>query len=93
MHPDSHPASLVGDWPAETTASGRFTDPHVQTFGSMREYGSAEYAMLLQTPQDHILLEPTQRTDLMTAIVDAIDAQGGIIRLPLATCVCLARRA
>lgn len=93
MHPDSQPTSLAGDWMAETTATGLFTDPSVKTFRWAREYTSAEYVSLLQTHQDHILLEDGQRAELLAAITDAIDAHAGTIVLSLATRVCLARRA
>lgn len=93
MHPDSHPALLAGDWPAETTASGRFKDPQTQTFAWTRQYSSAEYAMLVQTHQDHILLEPEQQAVLLATIVDAVDAHGGAIAFPLRSRLCLARRA
>jgi SAM-dependent methyltransferase len=93
MHPDSQPTSLAGDWMAETTAAGLFTDSSVKTFRWAREYSSVEYASLLQTHQDHILLKDGQRAELLAAITDAIDAHTGIIALPLATRVCLARRA
>jgi hypothetical protein len=93
MHPDSRPTRLAGDWARETSAAGRFRDAHIQTFAWAREYASGGYAMLLSTHQDHILLSADRRARLLTAITETIDAHGGVITLPLATRVCLARRA
>jgi hypothetical protein len=46
----------------------------------------------LQTHQDHILLEPAARGELLSAVRAAVEAAGGIIELPLTTRLCLARR-
>lgn len=93
MHPDSEPTSLAGDWLAETNATGLFTDQQVLRFPWDCQYTSVQYAMLLQTHQDHILLEPDQRAGLLDAIVGAIGAAGGIITVPFVTRLCLARSA
>jgi hypothetical protein len=94
MHPDSRPTTPAGDWPRETSTGGRFTDAQIQTFAWARKYyESAEYAMELSTHQDHILLSADRRARLLAAIAETIDAHGGLITLPLAIRVCLARRA
>ncbi len=91
MHPDSQPTALAGDWMAETAGSKRFEDSQTKTFRWTGVYSAAEYAMLLQTHQDHILLKPDPRAELLAAVTAAIDAHGGHLTLPLATHVCLAR--
>jgi SAM-dependent methyltransferase len=93
MHPDSEPTSLAGDWRDEVDSSGWFTGPVVKSYPWSLDYTSSEYALLLQTHQDHILLENTQRARLLDAVVHAIDAAGGILTMPFTTRLCLATRA
>jgi SAM-dependent methyltransferase len=92
MHPDSEPARLAGDWEAEIEASGRFTAPQMLAFPWGKSYATSDYLALLQTHQDHILLGAAERTRLLEAIGNAIEADGGSLELPLVTFVCLARR-
>jgi hypothetical protein len=48
---------------------------------------------LLQTHQDHILLEPQQRQRLISAVSLVIDQAGGAINIDYLTRLCLAHRA
>jgi hypothetical protein len=63
----------------------------VQEHPWSKPYTASDYAALLQTHQDHILLEPDRRSELLNAIADAIDRSGGTFDLPFVTYVCLAR--
>jgi SAM-dependent methyltransferase len=92
MHPDSEPTFLAGDWDAETAASGHFGHAHCRTFPWSREYPTEDYLALLQTHQDHILLDDGDRARLLHAVRRSIEDSGGIVTLPLVTHVCLARR-
>jgi len=92
MHPDSEPTRLAGDWETETEASGRFTAPETLALPWSTTYATEEYLALLQTHQDHILLDDAERTRLLDAIRRAVDAGGGRLELPLVTYVCLSRR-
>jgi SAM-dependent methyltransferase len=92
MHPDSRPTSLVGDWFAEIDHSDGFVEPTVKAYPWWQEYTGAEYALLLQTHQDHILLEDDRRADLLTAVSRAITAAGGVLQMPFVTRLCLATR-
>jgi SAM-dependent methyltransferase len=92
MHPDSEPTDLAGDWRAQIHASEWFTRPRVRSYPWSQDYTSSEYASLLQTHQDHILLADAVRAELLAAVARAIDAAGGVLTLPLATRLCLARR-
>ena len=65
MHPDSEPARLTGDWPAEIADSAGFGEPVVQIYRWPQDYRGSEYAALLQTHQDHILLDPDRRSELL----------------------------
>ncbi len=91
MHPDSEPARLTGDWPAEIETSRTFSAAVVQERPWSEAYRASDYAALLQTHQDHILLEPDRRSELLDAITAAIDRSGGTFDLPFVTYVCLAR--
>ncbi len=92
MHPASDPTNLAGDWTAEIEASAGFGEPQVDMYPWSRTYSTAEYLELLQTHQDHILLEPAVRERLLAAVAAAIDTVGGEIALSFVTRLCLARR-
>lgn len=92
MHPSSVPARLAGDWETEIASAAQFADPVVTAHPWTLQYRAAEYAQLLCTHQDHILLTDEERERLLAAIVAVIEAKGGTLRLPVATRVCLARR-
>ena len=92
MHPDSDRRSLAGDWRAEISSSDGFTGPVVKGFPFSQRYTSSEYAQLLQTHQDHILLETGQREALLAAVSDTIDSAGGELTMPFSTLLCLATR-
>jgi SAM-dependent methyltransferase len=91
MHPDSEPTRLAGPWVAEVVASGRFGAAEVRAFRWAQTYTSEAYVALLQTHQDHILLPDADRARLLEAVGCSIDGDGGSLRLPLVTHVCLAR--
>lgn len=93
MHPASEPTDLAGDWEAEIEASAGFAGPEVRKHPWTTTYSTAQYLELLQTHQDHILLEPVARERLLAAVAAAIDASGGEIVLSFVTRLCLARRA
>jgi SAM-dependent methyltransferase len=93
MHPGSEPTRLAGDWRAEIESSSLFGGPVVKAHAWTQAYTSAEYAELLQTHQDHILLAVSQRRRLLAAITDAIEVEGGgTLTMPFVTRVCLATR-
>jgi SAM-dependent methyltransferase len=92
MHPASEPTDLAGDWSAEIEASAGFVRPQVCTYPWSRAYLTAEYLDLLQTHQDHILLEAGARERLLAAVATTVDAVGGEIALSFVTRLCMARR-
>jgi len=92
MHPASEPAELAGDWQAEIDASEGFAEAQVRLHEWSCEYSAADYARLLQTHQDHILLERERRDALLAAITAVIEGSGGAIEMTYVTRVCLARR-
>jgi hypothetical protein len=63
----------------------------VQVHPWTQSYRGSGYAALLQTHQDHILLEPARRSELLDGITAAIDRAGGVLAMPFVTYVCLAR--
>jgi trans-aconitate methyltransferase len=92
MHPASEPTDMAGDWEAEIEANVGFAEPEVRLHPWSTSYSTAEYLELLQTHQDHILLEPVARERLLASVAAAIDASGGEIVLSFVTRLCLARR-
>jgi SAM-dependent methyltransferase len=92
MHAASEPTDLAGDWHAEVASCGGFSDPQVREHRWSLSYSTSAYLDLLQTHQDHILLEPAKRQLLLSAISGVIDDAGGAITVDFATRLCLARR-
>jgi|HubBroStandDraft_6_1064221.scaffolds.fasta_scaffold09485_2 SAM-dependent methyltransferase len=92
MHPASDPNALAGDWRGEIDASEEFCDPRMAIYPWLLEYSTGEYLELLQTHQDHILLEPGERRLLLGAIANVIDRAGGSFVLDFRTRLCLASR-
>ena len=92
MHPDSQPMRLAGDWCSEISNTEGFTGPVVQVHTWSQQYTGAEYTALLQTHQDHILLEDPQRDALLSSIAQRIDRAGGRLSMPFSTLLCLATR-
>ncbi len=90
MHPASRP-HRVQSW-RQGIAASRFSHERVQEYPWAASYSAAEYCELLQTHQDHILMEPGERDALLGAVGEAVKAAGGI-ELQLITHVCLARLA
>jgi protein-L-isoaspartate O-methyltransferase len=92
MHPASEPTDLAGDWHAEIEASAGFAEPQVRKHPWSATYSTVEYLELLQTHQDHILLEPVARERLLAAVAAAVDTTAGEIVLSFVTRLCLGRR-
>jgi hypothetical protein len=85
MQSDSTPTSLGGDWPAEIEATESFSDPLVGVFPWSSRYPGSGYTRLLETHQEHILLEAARRTALLDTIGGAIERIGGQFEMPFVT--------
>jgi SAM-dependent methyltransferase len=92
MHPDSQPDRLAGDWKQEIEHSTGFAEPVVTLDRHALEYSAQQYAELLQTHQDHILLGSDKRDALLLAVTEVIERHGGRFTLPLDVWSCTARR-
>jgi hypothetical protein len=92
MHPASEPTDLAGDWRAEIDGAAELGQPEVRLERWPITYTSEEYRALLQTHQDHILLDPATCETLLARVVQAIDGAGGTITMRFVTRLCLARR-
>jgi protein-L-isoaspartate O-methyltransferase len=92
MHPASEPTDLAGDWHAEIASSEGFSGAQVREHRWSLEYSTSAYLELLQTHQDHILLEPAQQQLLLSALSQVIDDAGGDIKVDFLTRLCTARR-
>jgi trans-aconitate methyltransferase len=94
MHPASRPAALAGDWRSDVEAAAGFTGAAISVHAWTQTYTGEQYAMLLGTHQDHILLAPAERERLLDAIARAIDGGGGggTLTMPFATRICVATR-
>jgi SAM-dependent methyltransferase len=91
MHPDSDPPSMSGDWNEEIAGAGTwFTDPVVQTFRWEQSYAARDYARLVSTHQDHILLAEDHRAAVLEGIEAVVVRAGGTVAMPYLTNLCLA---
>lgn len=90
MHPASRPAR-AREWATEIAGS-QFTAAEVRRYPWSARYSAQQYCELLQTHQDHILMDPGESARLLPAVEAVIGAAGGI-ELQLVTHVCLARLA
>ncbi len=91
MHPGSQPTRLAGDWAGEISGSPHFEAAEVHEYAWSARYSASAYRELLETHQDHILLEPAARERLLSAVQERIESAGGI-ELAFVTRLCLARR-
>jgi SAM-dependent methyltransferase len=93
MHPAGRPDELAGDWRGEIAASGAFEDVRIEAHPWRLAYSAKAYAELIATHQDHILLAPERREELLAGIRAVIEREGaGAIEMSFATILCLARR-
>ena len=91
MYPESdRSGNLRADWEREIGGSPRFGDPELRTYSWQHEYSTAEYVALLHTHSIQLVLEPSRREALLTAIAEVLDRNGGRLRLPYETQLCLA---
>lgn len=92
MHPGSRSERLAGDWSAEISHSAGFADARVGEHHWSCLYSARDYAALLATHQDHILLDDERREQLLEGVHSVIEAAGGELVMSWRTVVCLARR-
>jgi SAM-dependent methyltransferase len=92
MHPSYLGSSdVTGDWEPEIDAAAGFEMAEVRDYSWTCRYSSDEYARLLQTHSDHILLERGHRDALLQLVGAVIDDHGGVLELTYVTWLCLAR--
>ena len=75
MHPASRPAR-AREWATEIAGS-QFTAAEVRRYPWSARYSAQQYCELLQTHQDHILMDPGERARLLPAVEAVIGAAGG----------------
>lgn len=82
---------LWGSWESAITATDGLAEPELLSFRHAVRYRAGEYAELLRTHSDHIVLADATRESLLAAVGATIEAAGGAIELPLVVRLCLAR--
>jgi SAM-dependent methyltransferase len=85
------PLDLGDEWVPQIATAAGFAAAEIRHYAWNCDYGAAEYARLLATHSDHIVLDEPRREALLTGIVETIDRCGGTIQLPYVTILCLAR--
>lgn len=91
MHPAGEPEDLAARWRTAIAESGCLERAHVGEHRFSLDYSPQHYAELLSTHQDHILLGASEREQLLEGIREAVaSSDGGLLRMPYSTFVCLA---
>ena len=93
MRPRSGESEEWERWTAQIAGAEGFVAPEVRAYRWRIGYSSGEYATLLETHSDHIVLPAERRAALIGALAAAIDRAGGAFELPMSTRLCLARAA
>jgi SAM-dependent methyltransferase len=79
-------------WTREVEGASGFGDPEVRAYRWTQQYSADEYVALLRTHSSQLVLEPARREALLGCVADAIATRGdGVLRIPYATQLCLAR--
>ena len=93
MHPAHQLQGTDGDWVDEIGGVQEFTHPAVRVYEWSQDYPADAYAGLLGTLSEIRLLDEPTRRRLLDAVRAIIDEDGGVLTMPLATRVHLARAA
>ncbi len=93
-----HPANELvldgdGDWLVEVEAATGWQRGEVRSYDWTQTYSPAQYAELIGSLSETLLMDSDRRRELLAAIRAAIEAGGGSIRMSYATRLCLARAA
>ena len=92
-HPRLNLDDFAADWPTlHLDGDDRFTDLRSRRYRRTRSLTSTEYADVAATTSHYRVLPPNVRTEALDAIVAAIDAEGGVIRMIVDTDLALATR-
>jgi SAM-dependent methyltransferase len=92
MHPaHAGPPKRLGGYVGEFDRAHGFEAVEHRQYGWSREFTAGEYVALLGTHSDHIVLPENARRALFSAVEATIDRSGGILTLPYASHLSLAR--
>jgi SAM-dependent methyltransferase len=91
MHPDNTGIDAEDEWHQAIATAAGFGQAEVRRYAWSLEYSSQQYADMVATLSETRLLEAEPRDELLSAIHDAIAAQGGRLELPMSTRSCTAR--
>jgi hypothetical protein len=88
-----HPATISPQpgWHDELDGVTGFEALAPLTYTWTTSYTTAQYAALLRTHSDYILLDPADRERIIDAVSAVIDDAGGVIELPHLTAASVAR--
>lgn len=92
LHPANRNPDGDEDWVAEIEQAGGFERPEQRAYRYSQAYSSDEYIRLLATLSEIQLLGIEQRETLLAGVHEAIEADGGTLRMPMVTRLCSARR-
>lgn len=94
MHPDSPgPAHWMTDWDSVAARWAGFDPPQAREYHWSVRYSTAAYLELLCTHSDHLVLPRTIRCELLAAVAEVLDANGGGVEMPYTTLLLMARLA
>lgn len=92
MYPGNLDPDAEADWEAEIAEVDGLADAEVRCYGWDEEYSVDYYTGQLATTSDIRLLDEERRAALLAAVAEVIERQGGRVRIPMNTRLCLARR-
>jgi hypothetical protein len=85
--------SFADEWEQLLADEPRLTTPQVRFYHWTQGYNAQQYAALLGTHSDHLMLDPDVRERLLAAVADVINGPGGgMLEMPYRAFLCLGRR-
>jgi SAM-dependent methyltransferase len=92
IHPGGSLPTDDEQWRSGIAAADGFGDVDVRDYEWRQTYSAGDYAGLLETHSTVRAMDSDRRDALVGAVARAIESHGGVLRLPLVTRMCLARR-
>lgn len=91
MHPANDFEDLDSDWHNEIAGTDGFAGAEIRLYDRRPTCSASDFVGLLSTTSEVRLLPENERVALFAAVRDVIEANGGVLLLPLRTRLCLAR--
>ncbi len=90
MHPATDMRSKPLAWQREIAAASGFERPEMRLYDWSWTYSTSDYLELLRTHSGHIVRPELERRAILNNVEAVIERNGGSLRMPLVTELCLA---